>query len=112
MIDQFGHILPTFLHYSFHFLLPGLLAFCFFTKEWRKAWLILIATMLVDLDHLLANPIFDASRCSIGFHILHQRPAIFIYALLLFFPRLRIIGFGLLLHMLTDYLDCQQFFIT
>jgi hypothetical protein len=70
--------------------------------------------MLVDLDHLLANPIFDPNRCSIGFHFLHSYYAILIYVTLLLFPKSRIVAIGLLLHMLTDYLDCNfvKLFIT
>ncbi len=62
--------------------------------------------MLVDLDHLLVSPVYDQNRCSIGFHPLHSYSAIAIYALGLFFPKTRIIAIGLLLHMVTDYLDC------
>ena len=40
---------------------------------------IFIGTMLVDVDHLLANPIFDANRCSINFHPLHTYYAIGVY---------------------------------
>ncbi|WP_255563278.1 DUF6122 family protein [Mucilaginibacter sp. 21P] len=97
----------TVVHYSLHFLAPGLLAFLFFRKEWKKAWLIMIATMLVDTDHLLADPIFDPNRCSIGNHPLHSYYAICVYFVLLFFPRTRIIAVGLLFHMLTDWQDCQ-----
>ncbi len=99
-------ILQFVVHYSMHLLVPGLLAWLFFRKNWKKAWLIMLATMLVDLDHLFADPIFDPERCSIGFHFLHSYYAMAIYALLLFFPKFRIIGVGLLFHMLTDYIDC------
>ena len=51
-----------------HFLVPGLLAWFLFRPVWRKAWLLLVLTMLVDLDHLLSTPIFDPERCSIGHH--------------------------------------------
>ena len=100
-------MLQSILHYGFHFLFPALIAWVFFRKEWKKAYLIMLATMLVDLDHLLANPIFDPSRCSIGFHPLHSYYAILIYIALLLFPKSRIIAIGLLLHMITDYLDCN-----
>jgi len=66
----------------------------------------MIATMLVDLDHLFSNPIFDPNRCSINYHFLHTYPAIAVYFLLLFFPKTRIIAIGLLFHMLTDFQDC------
>lgn len=66
----------------------------------------MLATMLVDLDHFLADPIFSPDRCSIGFHPLHSEWAIGIYFILLFFPKSRIVAIGLLYHMLTDYQDC------
>jgi len=66
----------------------------------------MIATMAVDLDHLLANPIYDPQRCSIGFHPLHGILAITIYLLLCFIPRTRLIGIGLTIHMALDFLDC------
>lgn len=64
--------------------------------------------MLIDLDHLLANPIFQPNRCSIGYHPLHSYYAIIVYFLLLFYPKqtVKIIALGLLLHIFTDLLDC------
>mgnify|MGYP003543681075 FL=1 len=103
---HFLQILQPLVHYSFHLLLPGLLCWLFSRKEWKKAWMIMIATMLVDADHLLANPIFDPDRCSIGQHPLHSPYAIVLYFILLYFPKTRIIAVGLLLHMFTDFQDC------
>ncbi len=96
----------TILHYFLHFGLPVLIARWFFKNNWKKVSLVFWLTMLVDLDHLLATPLFDACRCSINFHPLHSYPAILIYALLLFIPRCRIIAIGLLMHMATDQVDC------
>ncbi len=64
--------------------------------------------MLVDLDHLLASPIFDPTRCGIGFHPLHTVSAIVFYIILVFIPNKysKIIGIGLLFHILTDWFDC------
>ncbi len=101
--------LQPIIHYSMHFLVPGLIAFLFF-KDWKKAWLILTLTMLVDLDHLLATPIFDPERCSINFHPLHTYYAMVIYALGLTFKKTRIVCIGLLFHMLTDFIDCSLSF--
>ncbi|MFT3823997.1 MAG: DUF6122 family protein [Chitinophagaceae bacterium] len=94
------------IHYFLHLVFPVLIAFFFFRKHWVKTYFILLLTMLVDLDHLLATPIFDPCRCSIGFHPLHSYIAIGIYCLLLIPARSRIIAIGLLLHMLTDAIDC------
>ncbi len=98
--------LKFFIHYGLHFVFPILIALIINKKQWFNIWLILIATMLVDLDHLLATPIFDANRCSINFHPLHSYIAIVIYFIGLFFKKTRIIAIGLLFHMLTDFLDC------
>ncbi|MFL0796001.1 MAG: DUF6122 family protein [Cellvibrionaceae bacterium] len=76
-------------------------------SHWLRGYLILIVTMLVDLDHLIANPIYDPGRCSIGFHPLHQPLVIALYFLLCFFPKTRLIGLGLMIHMALDSMDCQ-----
>lgn len=65
------------------------------------------ATMLVDVDHLLANPVYDPGRCSIGTHPLHAFFPIALYVLLCFIPMSRYVGVGLVTHMALDSLDCQ-----
>lgn len=94
------------LHLVLHAAVPGLVAWIFFRAIWRKAWLLMLATMVVDLDHLLAVPIYDPGRCSIGFHPLHTAPAIAIYVALAVWPKTRLIGLGLLIHMALDFSDC------
>ncbi|PCH53304.1 MAG: hypothetical protein COC22_02945 [Flavobacteriaceae bacterium] len=89
-----------------HFLFPGVIAYLFFKSNWKKVWIIFILTMLIDLDHLIATPIFDATRCSINFHPLHSYYAIVFYVVLLFFTKTRIIAIGLLFHIITDAIDC------
>ncbi|WP_426275227.1 DUF6122 family protein [Chryseobacterium sp. S-02] len=99
-------LLKTFTHYFLHLVFPGAIAFVFYRKDWKKVYLILLATMLVDLDHLFADPIFDPDRGSIGFHFLHSYYAIAVYFLMLLFKgNIRIVGIGLLFHMLTDFQD-------
>ena len=103
--------MQTFIHYFLHLGFPFFIAFGFFRKDWKKVYLILLATMLVDLDHLAANPIFQADRCSINFHFLHTYYAMIVYAILLFFRKpFNIIGIGLLFHMLTDFIDCMMMY--
>lgn len=94
------------IHYFFHLVFPAFIALGFYRKKWIKVFLIFLATMVVDMDHLLVHPIYDPDRCSIGFHPLHSYAAIIFYFGLLFIARIRIIAIGLLLHMATDYLDC------
>lgn len=93
-------------HIFLHFLVPAIVAVIFYRKTLLKAWLIMMATMVVDLDHLLAVPIYDPNRCSIGFHPLHSYYAIGVYVILLFFPKTRLVGIGLVIHMILDYIDC------
>jgi Family of unknown function (DUF6122) len=102
----FLKILQTTIHYSLHFLVPGLIAYFFYKSYWKKAWFILLLTMLIDLDHLLANPIFDPNRCSIGFHPLHSKVAICVYVVLFLPKQTRLVAIGLLLHIFTDFQDC------
>ncbi len=97
----------SYLHHGLHLLVPAAVAAIFFRQKFLYAWITMTATMLVDLDHLLANPVYDAGRCSIGFHPLHQWPAIGVYALMSFVRPLRLVGIGLLVHVMLDGLDCQ-----
>ncbi len=94
------------VHYGFHFLVPLAISIFFYKKSWKLVYLLFIGTMLLDLDHLLASPIFDSSRCSINFHPLHTFYAIGVYTTMLIPKKIRVLGIGLLLHMFTDYLDC------
>ena len=99
--------LKVFTHYFLHLVFPVAIAWFFFRAQWKKAYLLMLATMLVDADHLLANPIFDAHRCSVGFHPLHSYPMIALYILGAIFLKgnYKIIAIGLVLHMFTDFQD-------
>lgn len=94
------------IHYFLHLIFPAFIARWYNKEHWVKSYIIVLLTMLVDLDHLLATPIFDPCRCSVGFHPLHSYWAIAVYIIGLFFARTRLIAIGLLLHMATDGLDC------
>lgn len=89
-----------------HGAVPLAVAWAFYRGAFRRAFLIMLATQVVDLDHLLATPIVDPGRCSIGFHPLHSYPAIALWAVAAAVPRTRLVGLGLLIHMALDLLDC------
>ncbi|WP_412984360.1 DUF6122 family protein [Pontimicrobium sp. IMCC45349] len=93
-------------HYGIHFLVPLLIAVFFYKSKWKIVFIILISTMLIDLDHLLANPIFDPNRCSINFHPLHSYYAITAYIIMLIPKKTRILAIGLCIHIIADYTDC------
>lgn len=99
----------SLIHYSMHFLVIGAIAYWYDRTRWKQYWLILLATMAVDIDHLWATPIFDPDRCSVGFHTFHSYWAIGIYilgVLMVKQPVIRLIFIGLLFHMFTDWVDC------
>lgn len=95
-----------FVHYSIHFLVPFIIAYTFYRKNFSKTAAILLCGIVIDADHLLANPIFDPNRCSINFHLLHTYPFIALYALLFLWKKTRLYGLALLLHMVADSADC------
>ena len=96
------------IHYSFHLLVPFVLSKLFWKENWWKAGIIMVGTMVIDLDHLLVDPVFDPNRCSIGFHSLHTHWAGIIYGGLLVVPSwtLRAVAIGCLWHLCTDGIDC------
>ena len=94
-------------HLVLHFFVPAVVVSLAYRERWKMAYPLMIATMLVDLDHLLANPVYDPGRCSIGFHPLHEWWFIVLYIVLCFVPVTHIIGIGLVIHMALDAIDCQ-----
>lgn len=94
------------VHAALHILIPLALALSIYRKKWKGPFLWMLLTLLVDLDHLWADPVYDPGRCSINFHPLHQVFLFPLYGLLLFFPKARPVGIGLLSHMALDWSDC------
>ena len=96
----------SIIHMILHFLVPFMVAKAGWRYNWIRPFMIMVLTMVIDLDHLLADPIFDPNRCSLGFHPLHSLPAIGIYIAFLLSPRFRIPALGLLIHIILDGTDC------
>ena len=105
MADPF--YIREIIHYFLHFIFPIFIAKIFFKTNWKHAYLLLLATMLVDLDHVFANPLFEPNRNSVGYHPLHSYWAIFAYFLGTIFLKgnYKIIAVGLIFHMFTDFQD-------
>lgn len=106
-------IFRQIVHYSCHLLVPFVFGWCSVRfgmnqTQQKQISLLMLGTMLIDLDHLLATPIFDPNRCSIGFHPLHTSWAALVYGMLLLVPswRIRALAVGCLWHLCTDGLDC------
>ena len=110
------------IHLFLHVLVPLAVAFfCAPKMRWQTAFVVMLATMVVDIDHLLATPIYAPNRCSILFHPLHQLFPILVYVVMTLWPvgkrlmkqKLRPfesilgwVGLGLVIHMLLDATDC------
>ena len=99
--------MKTGIHYGIHVFLPLAIALLLYRKQWFKAYVIMLLGFLIDIDHLLATPLFQADRCSINFHPLHSYYAIGIYVLLLIPNKTRLIALGLLAHIVADSADCM-----
>ena len=119
------------IHLALHVVVPLIVALLFYRERWPSTLVVLLATMMVDVDHLLADPIYDPERCSIGFHPLHTLPAVAVYVALWLAPvalqrrdskdveqsakasdligrrrYIHLTGLGLVLHMALDASDC------
>lgn len=120
------------IHLVLHVLLPLLVAVVYvmwaagrgkheLKRHFVWAFALMMVTMAVDIDHLLAVPIYAPNRCSILFHPLHTVWPMVVYGLMLLWPLLlRIssrtiqkrdaviawLGAGLVIHMVLDALDC------
>lgn len=99
-------MLRFLVHYGIHFVVPIAIGFLFFKKNRTVVIFILLAGILIDVDHLFANPIFDPERCSIGCHPLHSYWATALYFLLLIPKTTRIVGLALIIHICADSMDC------
>ena len=94
------------IHLVLHLVVPLLVARIWFLERWQVAYLIMLSALIIDVDHFLADPVFDPNRCGINFHPLHSYPAIGIYFLLVLIPKVRIFALGLLIHVALDGIDC------
>ncbi|MEF2175361.1 MAG: DUF6122 family protein [Candidatus Absconditabacteria bacterium] len=105
---RYLQIIRQLIHYSLHFIFPFAIAYLLFRDNWVIAGIIMVSTIIIDIDHLLAKPVFEINRCSIGFHPFHTFWALIVYILMLFIPswEIRAIAVGCILHFATDALDC------
>jgi hypothetical protein len=93
------------VHLVLHLAVPGAVALLW-RDRWVRAFAILVSMMVIDLDHLIADPIYDPNRCSLGFHPLHAFEPIPLYGMLALWKRTRLAGIGLLIHVALDGVDC------
>jgi len=94
------------LHLLLHLVLPAVVARWCWPGRWLRAWGVMMCAMLIDLDHLLASPVYDPDRCSLQAHVLHGPAPIALYLSMFAFPRLRMLAAGLLVHLALDGSDC------
>ena len=105
----FNALTPAFLlHMFFHVAVPAVAAALFFRKNFRHATLVMLAGILIDIDHLAASPIVDPDRCSVGYHLLHSFWLIPVYVAMALYPKTRLIGLGLIIHIILDTAECVR----
>lgn len=101
--------LAALFHLVLHALVPLAVALVWYRERWWRAWALMLLGWVIDVDHLLADPIYSPDdRCSLGFHPLHTAPAIVAYAALLLPARTRLVAIGLLIHIVLDGIDCLR----
>lgn len=95
------------IHLILHAALPLAIALSFYRDRWPWVFALLMCGLFIDIDHLLATPIYEPGRCSVGFHPLHTLIPVGVYLALFAHERTRLIGLGLLVHVALDSVDCQ-----
>ena len=100
------------VHVLLHVGLPWVAACTLGRAAKLRNFALMLAGNLIDLDHLLADVVYDPHRCSLGFHPLHSLPAVAAFVLLVVLKRTRFLGLGLLIHLAIDALDCGWMALT
>jgi len=101
----------TIIHLLSNLLLIGIIFFIFkyvIKKKfnYQLPLLLMISSNVIDIDHLLATPIYDSLRCSINFHPLHSWYTFPLYFIGVFFKKFRFLFIGIIMHLILDYIDC------
>ncbi|WP_114782038.1 DUF6122 family protein [Botryobacter ruber] len=96
------------VHMFLHVALPVAVAWMFYRDTFKRASLLMLAGILIDIDHLWAVPVLDPDRCSVGFHFLHSYWLAGVYVALALLPQTRLIGLGLVIHLVLDAADCAR----
>ena len=68
--------------------------------------LLVLSSNLIDLDHLLADSIYDPARCSTNFHLLHTWFVFPFYIIGSFFGKYKYFFWGIGIHLILDFFDC------
>lgn len=95
-----------------HVTVPLAVAWFAYRYQFKKAFLIMLACIAIDVDHLLVTPILDPDRCSVGFHLLHSYWLCALYLVLALVRKTRVLGLGLVIHIVLDAIECfRQFYL-
>lgn len=120
-LNEYRSIIHLILHVALPLGVAYLVAFNVPSLNVGYVFMVLMATMLVDIDHVLADPIYAPGRCSIWFHPLHTLWPMVCYGGMTLWPlvlnRLKkpitrkhtligLVGLGLVIHMILDWIDC------
>lgn len=110
--------MPTFIFHLISNIILIILIY-FLDKDIKKdkksltyIGLAILGSNIIDIDHLLANPIYDPARCSINNHPFHSWYTMPLWIIGLLFKNkyIRYFSLAVLLHLWLDYLDCLFLF--
>lgn len=101
--DWYWHLLTTLIF----FVLAYLIEVKYLQRPFKSlnVFCQLLLANLIDLDHLLSQPMYDPLRCSLNNHLFHKTWLLPVYALGTL-TRFRYFFLSLLGHLLVDYLGC------
>ena len=101
----------TPIHLLFNLLLYSLLVYSKIISFAYLDLILLLASELIDLDHLTAKPIYHAKRNSFKTHFFHKNWCIVLFAsiILVFIRPVMFLGIGLISHLLLDYVYNKMF---
>lgn len=120
-LNEYRSIIHLILHAVVPFAVAYLVAIKAPNLKWAYVFMVLMATMAVDIDHLVADPIYAPGRCSIWFHPLHTLWPMVLYGVMTVWPvalkalkkplsskhiLIGLVGLGLVIHMVLDWIDC------
>jgi hypothetical protein len=101
--DWYIHVISSFLLFLFFYLLEK--KYLKREVKVRIIFLQIFLANLIDIDHLLSIPIYQAGRCSINNHLFHNW-YFFPFYFLGLFTKYKYFFSSLILHLTIDFLGC------
>lgn len=103
----------TYVHYGLNCVVYYALSFVFSVNFHFgvSGCLVLLMAELIDLDHLFSRPVYHPRRNPFKVHFLHKnwKWVLFVALMMLFYYPFSILGLGLILHLIEDYVYTKYY---